>query len=55
MISDAALRPTLNELSLVRFVVFTAVAMKNAVFWDMETQLVPHRKHITVPIQIPVG
>jgi hypothetical protein len=25
--------------------VFTAVAMKNAVFWDIKTQFVPHRKH----------
>jgi hypothetical protein len=24
-----------------------AVSMKNAVFWDIETQIVPHRRHIT--------
>jgi hypothetical protein len=23
--------------------------MKNCVFWDMEIQFVPHRKHITSP------
>jgi hypothetical protein len=25
--------------------------MKNVVFWDIRTQLVPHRKHITSPLQ----
>jgi hypothetical protein len=29
----------------VRFGVFTAVTMKNAVFWDIKTQFVPHRRH----------
>jgi hypothetical protein len=29
------------------------VAMKNAVFWDIETQFVPHRRHITSPLQGP--
>jgi hypothetical protein len=29
----------------VRFEVFTAVTMKNAVFWDIKTKFVPHRKH----------
>jgi hypothetical protein len=28
----------------VRFEVFTAVTMKNAVFWDIKAQLVPHRR-----------
>jgi hypothetical protein len=27
--------------------------MKNAVFRDIETQLVTHRKHIRYPFQIP--
>jgi hypothetical protein len=27
--------------------------MKNAVFWDMKTQFVPHRRHITSPLQSP--
>jgi hypothetical protein len=25
--------------------------MKNAVFWDIKTQFVPHRRHITSPLQ----
>jgi hypothetical protein len=29
--------------------------MKNAVFWDIKTQFVPHRKHITSPLQSPAG
>jgi hypothetical protein len=29
--------------------------MKNAVFWDIKTQLVTHRKHITSPLQRPAG
>jgi hypothetical protein len=33
-----------------RFEVFTLVTMKNAVFWD-----VPHRKHITSPLQSLAG
>jgi hypothetical protein len=32
---------------LVRFEVLTAVTIKNAVFWDIKTQFVPHRRHIT--------
>jgi TRAP-type mannitol/chloroaromatic compound transport system substrate-binding protein len=41
----------LNWLLNVRFEVSTAVAMKNAVFWDIKTQFVPHRRHITSPVQ----
>jgi hypothetical protein len=29
----------------VKLEVFTAVTMKNAVFWDIKTQFVLHRKH----------
>jgi hypothetical protein len=29
--------------------------MKNAVFWDIETQFVPDRKHNTSPLQSPAG
>jgi hypothetical protein len=29
--------------------------MKNVVFWDIETQFVPHRRHITYPLQSPAG
>jgi hypothetical protein len=39
----------------VRFEAFTAVTMKNVVFWDMKTQFVLHRRHITSPLQSPVG
>jgi hypothetical protein len=39
----------------VRFVVLTAVTMKNAVFWDIKTQFVLHRRHITSPLQSPVS
>jgi hypothetical protein len=28
---------------------FTAMTMKNAVFWDIKTQFVPHMKYITFP------
>jgi hypothetical protein len=31
--------------------VFTAVTMKNAVFWDIKTQFVIHRRHITSTLQ----
>jgi hypothetical protein len=31
----------------VKFEVYTAVTMKNVVFWDINTQSVPHRKHYT--------
>jgi hypothetical protein len=30
----------------VRFEVITAVTVKNAVFWDIKTQFIPHRRHI---------
>jgi hypothetical protein len=33
-----------NYEKCVRFEVFTAVTMKNAVFWNIKTQFVPHRK-----------
>jgi hypothetical protein len=44
-------RPLLN----VRFEVVTAVTMKNAVYWDIRTQFIPHRRHITSPLQSPAG
>jgi hypothetical protein len=37
--------------SCVRFEVSTAVTMKNAVFWDIKTQFVLHRRYITSPLQ----
>jgi hypothetical protein len=27
--------------------------MKNVVFWDIKTRFVPHRRHITSPLQRP--
>jgi hypothetical protein len=29
--------------------------MKNAVFWNIKPQFVPHRRHITSPLQSPAG
>jgi hypothetical protein len=29
--------------------------MKNVVFWDIKTQFVPHKKHITSPLQVLVS
>jgi hypothetical protein len=29
--------------------------MKNAVFWDIKTQFVPHKRHITSPLQSSAG
>jgi hypothetical protein len=37
------------------FEVFTAVLMKNAVFWDIKTEFVPHRRNITSPLQSPTS
>jgi hypothetical protein len=34
----------------VRFEVFTAVTVKNGVSWDIQTQYLSHRRHITSPI-----
>jgi hypothetical protein len=42
-------------LETVRFGVFTMVNMKTAMFWDIETQFVLHRRHITSPLQSPVS
>jgi hypothetical protein len=28
--------------------------MKSVVFWDIKPQFVPHRRHITSPLQSPV-
>jgi hypothetical protein len=39
----------------LRFEVYTAVTMKNAIFWDINTKFVPHREHITYPLQSPAG
>jgi hypothetical protein len=38
-----------------RFESFTDVPMKNVVFWDIKTQFVLHRRHITSPLQSPAS
>jgi hypothetical protein len=50
----AALVIQISE-GFVRFEVFTAVTMKNVVFWDIKTQFVFHRRHITSPLESPAG
>jgi hypothetical protein len=35
--------------------VLTAVTRKNVDFWDIKTQLVPHRRHIISPLQSPAS
>jgi hypothetical protein len=32
-----------------------ALIMKNSFFWDIKTQFVLHKKHITSPLQSPAG
>jgi hypothetical protein len=44
-----------QTLFFVRFEVYTAVTMKNGVFWDIKTQFVLHRRHITSPLQSPAS
>jgi hypothetical protein len=39
----------------VIFEIFTGVTMKNVIFWDIKTQFVLHRRHITYPLQNPVS
>jgi hypothetical protein len=36
----------INRMVGVGFKVFTAVTMRNAMFWDIETPFIPHRNHI---------
>jgi hypothetical protein len=45
----------LNTLYSVRFEVFTAVTMKNGVFWDIKTQFILHRRHITSSLHRPAS
>jgi hypothetical protein len=44
-----------QPVNAIRFEVFKAGTMKNAVFWDTETQFVPHRRHITAKLQSPAS
>jgi hypothetical protein len=55
--SVRAFPPARHEIQIerVRLNVSTAVTMKNSVFWDIKPQFVPHRKHITSPLQSPGG
>jgi hypothetical protein len=46
---------TLQTKKNVFFEVFTAVTMKNVVFWDIKTQFVLHRRHVTSPLQSPAS
>jgi hypothetical protein len=48
-------RGSVNRYVRVRFEVFAAVTMKNGVFWDIKTQFVLHRGHITSPLQSPTS
>jgi hypothetical protein len=32
-----------------------AETMKNVIFWGLKSQFVPHRRHITSPLQSPAG
>jgi hypothetical protein len=41
--------------SIRKILGFTAVTMKAAVFWDVDNQLVPHRRYITSQVQSPAG
>jgi hypothetical protein len=43
------------EENCVRLVVLAAVTMKNVVYWDIETQFAPHKRHVTSPLQNPAG
>jgi hypothetical protein len=43
------------DIPSVRFEVSTAVIIKNAVFWDIKPQFVPHRRNITSSLHSPAG
>jgi hypothetical protein len=50
---DSILLKTLTtNIKNVRFEALTAVTIKNSVFWEIKTQFVLHRRHITSPLQI---
>jgi hypothetical protein len=40
---------------LCKIEVFTAMTAKNAVFRDIKTEFVPHRRHVTSPVKNPAG
>jgi hypothetical protein len=43
------------EVCFVRVELFMAGTMKNVVFWDIKTQFIPHRRHITSWLQSQAG
>jgi hypothetical protein len=44
-----------ERVIFVRSEVFTAGTVKNDIFWDIKTQFVPHRRHMTCPLQRAAG
>jgi hypothetical protein len=42
-----------QSLYNVKYAVSTAMTMKTAVCWDIKTHFLPHRRHITPPLQSP--
>jgi hypothetical protein len=42
-----------SQLMLWKISIFTAATMKVAVFWDIRTQFLPHRRHIRSSLQSP--
>jgi hypothetical protein len=53
--ANARYMRVLNWVTDVNFEVFTAVTMKNVVFWDIKTQFVLHRRHTTSQLQSPAS
>jgi hypothetical protein len=51
----SSLNKSRNNMNIIKLQVFTAVTMKNIVFWDIKTQFVLHRRHITTPLQSSAG
>jgi hypothetical protein len=45
---------TSNRCTLRRHT-FVLRLLKIVVFWDIETQFVPHRRHVTSPLQSPAS
>jgi hypothetical protein len=44
-----------SRLMLCKILAFHGGDYEEDVFWDIETQFVPYRKHITSPLQSPAG
>jgi hypothetical protein len=42
-----------NSIHIVTFEAFMVVIMRNAVFWDIKSQFVLHRRHITSLLHRP--